>query len=389
MLQRLGLGMVRKLTCIVVGGGVGGLATSAALAQRGWDVTVLERYPELRAVGAGIRIWPCARRVLKAIDAYDEVSKVAFFGTHVENRDLHNNIISSREVDGDTRVISILRDALLRSLEHAAIRAGVHIRTRAEVVSANTQGDVFLATGEHLSADLVVGADGVWSSVRKSIGIETLHEQSPEAAFRAVIDRTESDTDPEDSHKYIENWNGPYRIVITPVSDSKTYLALAYPHQEKNVGAISIDKKLWRELFPHWSHLVDRVDPKHTTWGRYSYIRCKSWSTGRTAILGDAAHAQYPNLGYGGGMAMQNGLALATFMGKVSDERDISGALAKWESNEREFVEHCQKWASLYGEAVYLRDDVRTQVIAAALSNSWVVDQIRKVSMGYPTGGVD
>lgn len=78
--------------------------------------------------------------------------------------------------------------------------------------------------------------------------------------------------------------------------------------------------------------------------------RCKTWSSGRTAILGDAAHAQPPNLGQGGGMAMQNGLALATFLEKVQDARDIPEALEAWENNEREIVEHCQKWSCLYGE---------------------------------------
>ncbi len=85
--------MKKKLTAIVAGGGIGGLATGAALAQHGWDVTIYERQNELRAAGAGIYIWENGLRVLEALGAYDDAVKGAFHGRFFEQRDNHGNII--------------------------------------------------------------------------------------------------------------------------------------------------------------------------------------------------------------------------------------------------------------------------------------------------------
>src|SRR5690606_27284161 len=141
---------------------------------------------------------------------------------------------------------------------------------------------------------------------------------------------------------------------------------------ETEARAIPVNKELWKESFPQWAHLTDRIGSSQVSWGVYSVIRCRQWSAGRAAILGDAAHAQTPNLGQGGGMAMQNGLALAVALKDVTDRRDIPAALEAWEKNERPLVDHCQRWASLYGEVTHLPDDVRTRVIRGAMRDPWV-----------------
>jgi 2-polyprenyl-6-methoxyphenol hydroxylase-like FAD-dependent oxidoreductase len=87
-------------------------------------------------------------------------------------------------------------------------------------------------------------------------------------------------------------------------------------------------------------------------------------------------------------MAMQNGLALATFLEKVQDARDIPEALEAWENNEREIVEHCQKWSCLYGEISALPDAVRTQVVRSAMANPWSYAQIFRAASHMPTGTV-
>jgi 2-polyprenyl-6-methoxyphenol hydroxylase-like FAD-dependent oxidoreductase len=118
----------------------------------------------------------------------------------------------------------------------------------------------------------------------------------------------------------------------------------------------------------------------------YSVIRCRQWSSGRTAILGDAAHAQTPNLGQGGGMAMQNGLALAVALKDVKDRRDIPPALEAWEQKERPLVDHCQRWASLYGEVTHLPDDVRSRVIRGAMNDTWIAGAVFRAANHVPTG---
>ena len=149
-----------------------------------------------------------------------------------------------------------------------------------------------------------------------------------------------------------------------------------------------VNKRVWSESFPQWTHLIERIGEFPINWGVYSVTRCHAWSAGRTAIVGDAAHAQTPNLGQGGGMAMQNGLAMAVALESVNNRRDIPDALEAWEKGERDIVEHCQRWASLYGEVTYLPDDVRTRTIRGAMSDPWVAGQVFRAANHAPVGTV-
>lgn len=377
--------MSKKLTAIIAGGGLGGLATAAALARTGWDVTVYERQSELRASGSGIYIWENGLKVLEALGAHDQAVEGAFRGTHFEQRDNRNQIIESAAIPADRRLITTERRQLLAALRDAALGAGVRIQTNAEVIGATPRGELQFASGETARADLAIGTDGIWSKVRQALGLEQVHEQSLEGALRTMIPAREGDIPAADSSKYIENWNGTRRLLITPVNKNITYLALTCPHTDDKARNTVVDKKLWSADFPQWAHLIERIGPE-VSWGVYSVIKCRAWSSGRTVILGDAAHAQPPNLGQGGGMAMQNGLALATVLQNVSTQQAIPDALEQWEHNERDIVEHCQKWSTLYGEVTFLPDDVRSMVIRNAMANPWVASQIFRAANHTPTG---
>lgn len=373
------------LSAIISGGGIGGLATAAALARRGWDVTVYERQDELRAAGSGIYIWENGLRVLEALGCGEQATRGAFRGTHFEQRDNHGAIIESAPIAADKRLLTVPRKQLLAALRDAGLAAGMKVVTRAEVIGASAAGELMLAGGAIAQADLAIGVDGVWSRVRASLGLELLHEQTREGALRTMIAARPDDFDAATRGKYVENWNGMRRLLITPVSEQDTYLALTCPNDDEVGKRIPVDKASWSASFPQWAHLIDRIGPD-VGWGVYSVTRCKSWSAGRTAILGDAAHAQPPNLGQGGGMAMQNGLALAVALEGVSDRRDIPDALQAWERRERPLIEECQRWSILYGEVTYLPDEVRSRVIRSAMSDPWVAGAVFQAANSSPTG---
>ncbi len=375
-----------KLTAAVAGGGIGGLATAAALAQRGWEVTVYERQDELRAVGAGIYIWENGLRVLEAIGAFELATKNAFHGTHFEQRDNTGSIIDSAPIGGGNRLLTVPRSQLLAALAKVCEKAGVNIATNVEITGATARGEFFFVGGGSERADLAVGVDGVWSKVRESLGLEQSHEQTIEGALRTMVSADADDFRDDDIGKYIECWNGPRRFLVTPVNKEQTYLALTCPDTDVDARAIPVNKDVWRDSFPQWTHLIDRIGEYPINWGVYSVTRCHAWSAGRTAIVGDAAHAQTPNLGQGGGMAMQNGLAMATALEGVKDSRDIPDALEVWEAGERDIVEHCQRWASLYGEVTFLPDDVRTRTIRGAMSDPWVASQVFRAANHSPVG---
>ena len=306
----------KNLTAIVAGGGIGGLATGAALAQHGWTVTIYERQNELRAAGAGIYIWENGLRVLEALGAYDEAVRGAFHGRFFEQRDNLGGIIESAPIPADKRLITVKRSQLLAALRDACLRAGARIVTSTEVVGATPRGEFLLAGGQTVRADLAVGVDGIWSRVRQTLALELLHEQTVEGALRTIIAGQPGDIAVADAGKYIENWNGERRFLVTPINAGEIYLALTCPYTDAAASNTVVDKALWAESFPQWKHLIDRIGPE-VSWGVYSTTKAKTWSVGHAAIVGDAAHAQPPNLGQGGGMAMQNGLALAVALDAI------------------------------------------------------------------------
>ena len=122
-----------QLTASIAGGGIGGLATAAALAQRGWQVSVYERQDQLRAVGAGIYIWENGLRVLEALGAFEQATADAFHGTHFEQRDNNGDIIDSAAIGGGNRLLTVPRSQLLDALRDACDRADVEIFTNTEI----------------------------------------------------------------------------------------------------------------------------------------------------------------------------------------------------------------------------------------------------------------
>ncbi len=376
--------MARRLKAIIAGAGFGGLTAAAALAQRGWEVVVYERQSEVRAAGSGIYVWENGLRVLDAIGA--EVSgNYTFRGRAIEQRNHLNVVIDDGALPPDLRLITIPRKELLGAIRTAAEQAGVVIKTGSEVIGATARGELQFAAGRTETADLAIGADGIWSTVRAALGLELFHEQTFEGALRAIIPGTQAELGEGGQDKYIECWNGDRRFLITPLSHGEIYLAFTCPKSDDAGRCDPFDHASWSQSFPAWRHLIERVSAI-LTWSPYSIIGVKAWSAGRTAILGDSAHAQPPNLGQGGGMAMQSGLALGAHLEGLSDPRDIPERLAAWERTERPLMEHCQKWSRLYGEISFLPNDVRERVIKHGLADPYVREQMSRAARSIPTG---
>lgn len=372
------------MRAIIAGGGIGGLTAATALAQRGWDVVLYERQPEIGAAGSGIYIWENGLRVLDAIGA-GEVTRHSFQGSAIEQRDGADHVLDPGGFAPGVRVLTVDRAALASALAGAARRAGVEIRTGSEVVGATAHGELLLRHGQVDAADLAIGADGIWSSVRRSLGLEVTHEQTIEGGHRAIIRATQADLGPGGQGKYIEVWEGERRFLITPLDDERIYLALPCPSYDEAGKRIPLDLADWSRHFPRWAHLIERIESA-LPWSPYSNVKVSSWSSGRTAIMGDAAHAQPPNLGQGGGMAMQSGLALAVHMGSLTDRRDVPDALRAWEADLRPLVDHCQKWSNLYQEFAYVPNEVRRDVIPHIMSQSWVQQQFSRAARSVPLG---
>lgn len=368
----------------IAGAGIAGLASATALAQRGWSVRVHERSPNLRTFGAGIYIWSNGLHVLKALGAYDEAVIGAHEGPEFHTRDHLNETMEEIPINdnGPARLITILRETLLTALLNAARRAGVEVVTGAEAVGATPEGELLLADGKRLAADLVIGADGINSKVRDSLDLMMYRKPLGYGAVRMMIKRDSADAPVEDLPRYIEHFSGSRRILYTPASETDLYIALCASVEDEAAYRTPVDTALWTESFPHLASLIARFGDAGR-WDAFEVLKLKTWSKGRVAILGDGAHAMPPYLGQGGGCALMNALGLAV---ALDEHADVSEALAAWEARERPLTEHTQDTAERLGDMNYWPDDVRSQVLKITGKCAPLGAERMKTALHIPTG---
>ncbi len=324
-------------------------------------MAVHESAASLRTFGAGIYIWSNGLRVLQTVRAYDEATMGDHIAPAFEMRDHVNDLTEIIPINrpGAPRLVTILREALIRSLVNVCLSRGVEIRTNSEVVGASPDGEMFLAKGEVRKADLIVAADGVNSAIRESLGLLMYRKRLGYGAIRMLLRRDDGDVPEIDRDKSIEYFAGSRRILYTPSSKTDLYIALCCGSDDVRALTVPADRELWTSSFPHLAHLVSRFG-EAGRWDEFEVVKLKKWSSGHAAILGDAAHAMPPYLGQGGGCAMMNGLGLAA---ALSDAGDIPQALGDWEARERPIIEHTQEMSERLGDMNYWPDEVRSQVM--------------------------
>ncbi|MEO6623901.1 MAG: FAD-dependent monooxygenase, partial [Burkholderiaceae bacterium] len=182
------------------------------MARAGWSARVHERTPFMRSEGYGIAIHRNGILVLKTLGVFDEILKGAVRVSHLETR-LADGTLTSQVPAKLTYRIS--RQHMVSVLCSAAEKAGVEVVVNSEVEGADSSGKLLLKNGKHLSADLVVGADGVNSRVRDSLGLLQRRFMLPDGAMRFVFP-LEAGAAPVDmlaGAPAIEYWSGSRRLI--------------------------------------------------------------------------------------------------------------------------------------------------------------------------------
>ena len=151
-----------------------------------------ERADRLRTTGAGIYIYENGLRVLEAVGAFEAAVKGAPFAHTREVRDGNDRLISVHRWAG-SRVFSIVRQNVINALAAAAARAGVEIVTNSAAASATPDGELMLADGRRIKADLIVGADGSNSRLRDSLGLLSKRKYLVDGCTRLLMDKTEAE----------------------------------------------------------------------------------------------------------------------------------------------------------------------------------------------------
>jgi 2-polyprenyl-6-methoxyphenol hydroxylase-like FAD-dependent oxidoreductase len=330
----------------IAGGGLAGLTAACVLAQRGWSVRVHERQDSLREFGAGLYLRYNSLKVLKEVGVLERILSRSNRLREFRTINYRNTVILKRVIAPEELAITLLRSDLHRALADRAMQLGVDVETSSQVVGADPDGTLKLASGRILKADLVLGADGYRSAVRESVGLTARVQTLGEGATRVLVHRKPGEREGVAE----EHWSGDARLGCVASSPEHLYLFLMGLNRNLRVGALPIDKAFWKERVPQLAHIVDRIS---TDAGRHDglvMVYVHGWSVGKVAILGDAAHAQPPNFGQGAGLAIANAGWLGTELERAPD---VPGALQNWERNRRAVSEEVQRWSHRHGLIYY------------------------------------
>ncbi len=332
----------------IAGGGFAGLAAATAFRQRGWTARIHEAAPELRTFGAGIFIWENGLRVLKALGAYEAVIGAAHQAAGYEGRDTDDRQISYHTFGNDCRMLTMTRQHLYSAMFAAAEAAGVDFETNSEIVAADPAGLLIGANGRTYKADLVVGADGVNSKVRESLGIATERTAFTHGVIRLLVGRQNQDLTSTNPDNVINYWGPRLKVLYVPCNVDELYLAMMVRKDDAEATAIPVQKDIWSTEFPVLAHIIGRIGDQGR-FDTYETTKLDRMSVGRAALVGDSAHPMPPTLGQGAGCAIMNALGMAVALDEAGD--DITGGLHVWEQRERPLTDHTQDISSQYVRA--------------------------------------
>lgn len=377
------MNIMSKRSVEIVGAGLSGLVAANRFAQMGWKVRIHERNPDLRMFGAGIWLWESGLKTLETIGAFESAVKRARSIKEWQIRDHKGRVLMSRLTNPQDRLLLPPRADLYQALIDQAVSHGVEIVTSSLATGVTADGRVQFEKGADAKGDLVIVADGAYSRVRESILSTRWMDFGMEAGIRMLIDAHPGDG----TDTLIEHWNGPWRLLYNPCTDGKNYIFLSAPVNDTRARKIPIDIDLWKSKFPHSGDLLDRCEVD-SRWDRLVAVRCRKWTEGRVAIIGDAAHAMPPNLGQAANTAFINVMALASM---VEPEDDIPGALENWEREQRSISNHVQNWSYLYGYVLGKWPSsllsLRSDFVSALSKTEWFDESLnrgaRHVPMGY------
>jgi salicylate hydroxylase len=370
------------LRVAIIGGGIGGVAAGAALLQHGLHASLYEQAPALTEVGAGVAIQPNGVRALEQLGLGDQLRRLGAKWLDPQFRRFDGSYAAAmwpQELASKIEVYGMHRADLLAMFVSRLLPESINTGHRCVgFYQHDDEATVIFANGARANADIVIGADGIHSTMQQYVTAPSAPLYSGSLAYRGII-AAACVSWPKGQ---MRNWLGAGKHFLAfPVRGNELLNYVGFVSSDEPLkeswSAVGDPAALARE-FDGWDPMVEAIIAQVKTtfrWGLFDRAPLPTWTRGRLILLGDAAHPMLPHAGQGANQAIEDAIALATMLSRANRE-SAPRALAIYESLRRERAAGVQRMSRFNGglyEAtsgdLKARDE---QLAAVPLARKWI-----------------
>jgi 2-polyprenyl-6-methoxyphenol hydroxylase-like FAD-dependent oxidoreductase len=376
---------------LIAGGGIGGLAVAVGLAQKGIRSILLEKASALGEIGAGIQLGPNAFHAFDYLGVGEAARNMAVYVDHLRLMDAmtaqeicHVDLGEAfRGRFGNPYAVvhrGDLHGVFLKACRDSDL---IDLRVSSEVVGYDQDGSSVtakLASGDRVTGSLLIGADGLWSNIRKQVVGDGKPRVSGHTTYRSVIPTEQM---PEDLRWNAATlWAGPKcHLVHYPLSGWKVFNLAITCHNDapEPVAGKPVSKEEVMKGFAHIHESALNIIHHGTNWKLW--VLCdrdptERWIDGRVVVLGDAAHPMLQYFAQGACQAMEDAVCLSHMLGSHASDHAV--ALKKYRELRFPRTAKVQMLSRVIGEHIYHPDGeharLRNAIMSAKSQEEWYRD---------------
>lgn len=384
------------LNVVIIGAGIGGLSTGIAFQQAGYTVKVFERTRELRPAGAGISLWSNGVKVLNRLGLGEKLAAIGGQMDWMEYRSHTDELLNEIDLrpmiqDVGQRPYPVSRTDLQQMLLDALGPENVELGVQCVgVEETDEQAIAILSDGRRVSADLIVGADGVRSTVRDYvIGKAVGPRYADYVNWNGIVPMSE---DLPAGNRWVIYVGEGKRASMMPIGGDRFYFFFGAPLPAGMTVEPSERREELAQLFKGWAqpvqNLIQHLDPLTTNRLEIGDLEpLERLVRGRVALVGDSGHATTPTLGQGGCQALEDVEVLTRYL--LTTTISVPDALQRYASARKDRTRDLVLKARKRTDVIYGKDPHQTDAWYQQLKQEVprdVTDAIAKIILTGPLG---